>query len=263
MRKSNLVALAALMMAAWAAQPQAQTPSPPDTPPLVTQPREVLVEPEAVDALKRMSTFLMTLTNFEVVSESAKDTVMDDGQKLQFNETVTYKVARPNRFVIERMSDRKQRRLFYDGAKLTLEAPRMNYYSEVPAPGTIIETVNMMETNYGVEVPLADLFQWNTDPAAIAAIREGYRVGYAKIDGVDTDHYAFRQADFDWQIWIQKGDPLPRKVVIVSKSQEAQPQYAAELDWNLSPVFAANTFTFTPSPKSLPIAMAELHSAAR
>ena len=36
----------------------------------------------------------------------------------------------------------------------------------------------------------------------------------ATIDGVATDHYAFREADVDWEVWIQKGDqPLPRKLV--------------------------------------------------
>jgi hypothetical protein len=36
--------------------------------------------------------------------------------------------------------------------------------------------------------------------------------------GVECDHLAFRNADTDWQIWIESGaKPIPRKYVITSK----------------------------------------------
>jgi hypothetical protein len=39
----------------------------------------------------------------------------------------------------------------------------------------------------------------------------GY-IGTSWIDGVECDHVAVRQADVDWQVWIERGDtPLPRK----------------------------------------------------
>ena len=54
--------------------------------------------------------------------------------------------------------------------------------------------------------------------------------------GADTDHYAFRQGDVDWQIWIERGErPLPRKLVITTREEVGQPQYSAELTWNLNP----------------------------
>jgi hypothetical protein len=61
------------------------------------------------------------------------------------------------------------------------------------------------------------------------------------------DHYAFREAKADWQIWITTGSrPLPRKVVITSHTDEARPQSVHLIDWNLKPTFKDTVFKFTP-----------------
>jgi hypothetical protein len=61
------------------------------------------------------------------------------------------------------------------------------------------------------------------------------------------DHYAFRQAGADWQIWIRTGGkPLPRKIVITNRSDDARPQSVSMIDWNLNPNFKEAAFRFTP-----------------
>ena len=57
------------------------------------------------------------------------------------------------------------------------------------------------------------------------------------------DHYAFRQAKADWQIWITTGSkPLPRKIVITSRADEARPQSVSLIDWNLKPDLQGHGF---------------------
>jgi hypothetical protein len=76
-------------------------------------------------------------------------------------------------------------------------------------------------------------------------------VGAVTIDGVATDHYAFREADRDWEIWIEhSGRPVPRKLVIVDRSDQARPTYVARLTWNVAPTLTAEDFTFKPRPDS-------------
>ena len=78
---------------------------------------------------------------------------------------------------------------------------------------------------------------------------EGAREPYhaSRIGGVECDHVAIRQPDVDWQVWIEKGDaPLPRKVVITTKTQPTQPQYIATLKWDTSASIDRNLFAFTP-----------------
>lgn len=60
------------------------------------------------------------------------------------------------------------------------------------------------------------------------------------------DHYAFRQGNIDWQLWITTGaKPLPRKIVITNRSDEARPQSVSVIRWDLKPGFTDAAFRFT------------------
>jgi hypothetical protein len=213
------------------------------------------IEPGAVEALKRMSAYLGTLTSFEIKADAAFDLVLDDGQKVQMLDRAVYKVRRPSGFVIERTSDYKDRRFYYDGKKLTVYSPRSAYYAQVDAPPTIRQTLDAVSERYGIELPLTDLFRWSEpDGGRADQLKEAFYVGPSTIGGVTTDQYAFREADVDWQIWISRGDaPVPRRVTIVDRSNPTQPQYTANLNWTLNPTFAPATFAFQPPKDALPI----------
>jgi hypothetical protein len=217
------------------------------------------VEPAAYDALKRMSAYLNTLKSFEVRSTTVRDEVVSNGQKLQFGGTVTYKVRRPDGFVIETAEDRRVRQLIYDGKSLALYAPRMGFYARVDAPPTIRQTLDALES-YDVHIPLEDLFVWGTDNDWRGALKAGYVVGYAHINGQDAVQYAFREEGVDWQIWIAEGDkPLPLRVVITSTDSPSQPQFSSDLTWNTAPQFDAAAFTFTPPADAKPIPIRTAH----
>jgi len=101
-----------------------------------------------------------------------------------------------------------------------------------------------------------DLFQWGQDPEAVADIKEAAAVGPSLIDGQPADHYAFRQDDIDWQIWIAQGDaPLPLRYVITSKNEPGEPQYMASLKWDTSAKPDDGVFTFTPTKDDHPISI--------
>ena len=156
-------------------------------------------------------------------------------------------------------SDRKTREFFYDGKTFTIYGPRNKYYASFPAPATLREVVAAAEEKYGIALPLADLFRWGTDPVRRETIRAAALVGPATVGDTPCDHFAFRQEGIDWQVWIQKGDsPLPRKLVITTTEDEAQPQYTAVLDWNLAPALNDNMFTFKPPEGSYRIAIREV-----
>jgi hypothetical protein len=205
------------------------------------------VEPEAMQALQRMRTYLSTLTSFEAKSESSLDIVLESGQKVQLDGTATYRVRRPDAFVVETSTPRKQRQFVYDGRKFTVYAPQLGYYAQVDAPPTIRQTLDVAADRYGLTLPLDDLFRWSDAGADNTQIEAAFDLGEVVIDGATTTQYAFRQKDVDWQVWIEKGDrPLPRKVVIVDRTDEARPAYSARLTWNTNPTFAPSLFAFTP-----------------
>jgi len=218
------------------------------------------VAPEALQALRRMSAYLGSLPAIELTSNTSLDVVTMQGQRVQLDGVAHYKIRRPDGFSLNIDSDQMQRSYFYDGKQFTVYAPKLGYYATAAAPPTIRQTLDVLEDKFGIELPLEDLFRWN-DPTDNPAqnLTSGFYVGTATIDGVETDHYAFRQPKVDWQIWIQKGaQPLPRKVVIVDQVDPANPAYVARLNWNVSPTLTADDFTFKPGKDAKLIRMSQV-----
>jgi hypothetical protein len=245
-----LLATPALAQPKTAAAPSAPAAADADNP----------IDPDAMEALKRMSAFLGTQTAFELVSDGSIDVVLDDGQRLQFGERSTYKVRAPNGFVIERVGDYKDRRFTYDGKQLTVSSPRSAYYAQVDAPATIRETLAVAKDRYGIELPLTDLFRWSEPGGRADDVKEALYVGPANILGTPTDHYAFRETDLDWQIWIAKGpQPVPRKIVITDRSDPSSPQFVTTMTWNFKPAFDAQTFAFKAPPGAMPIRLTAMN----
>ena len=96
-------------------------------------------------------------------------------------------------------------------------------------------------------MPLADLFLWGTAAAPADGIESAMNAGQDFIGGELCDHFAFRQGKLDWQIWIAAGGkPLPRKLVITNRADEAGPQSVSLIEWQLKPGFPDSIFTFVP-----------------
>ena len=196
--------------------------------------------------------------------------MLESGLKVQSEWTTTLVARQPDRLLTDATSDVQDRWYFYDGKQFTLWATRVDFYATVPAPPTIAELARTLEENYGIEVPLVDLFRWGTEADASAAITAAIDLGPGTVGDTTCEHYAFRQEGLDWQVWIQEGDfPLPRKVVLTTTTDEARPQFEATYTWNLAPSFNDAAFTFDPPAdahrivSSPPIAPARRREASR
>jgi len=205
------------------------------------------VDPASIQALKDMGAHLQTLQRFHVSTEVSGERVLADGQKLQHVATAEMDVVRPNKIRALMQSARAEREIIYDGKTVTLFTPAQKYYSTVEFTGTIGELIAKLEERYAVEMPLSDLFLFGTPAAPLDKIESAMNAGQDFIDDDLCDHYAFRQGKIDWQIWITTGaKPLPRKVVITNRADEARPQSVSLIDWNLKPKFKDAVFKFTP-----------------
>lgn len=208
---------------------------------------EGVVEPEAVEELKRMSAFLLSLDTIQIVSESSLDAVTNDGQRIQMDAVTTYKVRKPNGFVIDYQGAMKPRRFYYDGKTFTVFSPKLGFYAQAPAPATNKEVLDAIYQRYGIALPLEDLFRWGDNEERVAKLKSAYEVGPAMLDGVETKHYAFREENIDWELWTEKGaQPIPRKLVIVDRTDPARPAFIARLQWTLNPTLTDADFTYVP-----------------
>ena len=119
-------------------------------------------------------------------------------------------VERPNRLRLDLIGDRQQRVVLYDGQLFTLWAPKMRYYAQVDAPDTLGSLVDHLAEHYELEV-----------------------------------HTVFRPEGLDGQVWVHSDqEPLPRELVLRTRTGRRRPQYTAHYTWNLAPSYGAETFTF-------------------
>jgi hypothetical protein len=219
---------------------------------------EGVIDDGAVDALKEMSDYLASAKTLEITSQGSLDAVTENGQRIQLDGTTTYKIRRPG-FVIDYTSDIKSRRFIYDGKTFTVYSPKLGFYASTAAPPTNREVLDTIYNKFGISLPLEDLFRWGdgSSAARLQALQSAYEVGTATIDGVETDHYAFREAAVDWEVWIQQGDqPLPRKLVIVDRNDPAKPTFVARLTWKVNPTFTDADFAFVPDANAKRIQLA-------
>lgn len=216
------------------------------------------IAPEISKALARMADEMKSLTSFELRADMTTEDVLDNGQKVQSSGVVTIDVRKPDRFFINVDSARRTRRLYYDGKQFAMYAPATGYYAAVAAPPTARQVVDDLAIQYGVETPLADLIEWGAAGVRTDRITSAIYAGPDRIAGMDCDHYAFRQAGADWQLWIRKGDrPLPCKLVIVNTDDTAQPQTTTVFSWTPNQTFADSTFSFTPPAKAMRIQLGQ------
>ncbi len=211
------------------------------------EPATAAVDPATIQALKTMGAHLQSLQRFQVNNELTGERVLTDGQKLQHMASAAVNVQRPNRLHVKMSSARSERELFYDGKQVTLFTPAQKYYATVPFDGSLGDLATALQTKYGVELPLADLFVLGTPAAPLDKLDSAMNAGQDFVGADLCDHYALRQGNFDWQIWITVGNkPLPRKLVITNRNDEARPQSVSLIDWNLKPDLASSAFTFKP-----------------
>lgn len=224
----------------------AAAPAPAQQPPTPAPPRAAL-EPAALEALRAMGAYLRSLKAFQVQAATTDEDVLEDGQKIQYDGRATILARMPDGLRAEVSDDRSDRMFFYDGKSFTLYGKRLNLYATTPAPATIGRLADQLDSENGITVPLVDLFRWGSDGWTTDGITGAVDVGPASVAGTTCQQYAFRTAEVDWQVWIQKGDyPLPRKLVITTTTDEARPQHTAVFTWNLAPSFSADAFTFDP-----------------
>jgi hypothetical protein len=106
--------------------------------------------------------------------------------------------------------------------------------------GTTDEMIDAVQAKLGTAMPGTDLLLTKSFDVLMADVIDGKHIGQGVVDGIDCEHLAFRNADTDWQIWIETGArPIPRKFVITSKTTAGAPQYTLRIkDWKTDAVWA-------------------------
>src|SRR5262245_62378661 len=81
------------------------------------------VDPDAIALLRRSTDYLAGLKQFRVETDTTIETVLNDGQKLQFGHRVSVTIQRPDKMRTERVGDLINQVFYYDGRSLSVNLP--------------------------------------------------------------------------------------------------------------------------------------------
>lgn len=223
--------------------------------PLPSSAQSPAVEPEAVQALRLATDYLAGLKQFRAEMDTVIEFVLPDGQKLQSGHRVSVAVQRPNKLRAERVGDIVDQVFSYDGTSLSIDLPKEKYYATVAAPPTLEEMLDFAREKLDVIAPASDLIYKNAFERLTDGLTSAFVVGPSSVAGVACDQLAFRNAEVDWQIWIEQGKkPLVRKFVVSSKKMPQSPEFMVVISkWDTAPKLAAAAFSFVPPKNSMKI----------
>ncbi|MCZ6767730.1 MAG: DUF2092 domain-containing protein [Acidobacteria bacterium] len=102
--------------------------------------------------LRQMSDFLTSAQSFGFTAHELIDEV-EEGQRIQYSNSRSIVVRRPNRLVGEAYGDLVNRSFWYDSRNFTLLDREFNTFLQVPAPDTIDALLDEIEERLNMVVP--------------------------------------------------------------------------------------------------------------
>jgi hypothetical protein len=213
---------------------------------------------DAEKLFKGMADYVAGQKNLAVTFDSDIEVITSNLQKIQFTSSGQVQLSRPDKLRATRTGGYRDVEIVFDGKMLTVNNKDGKDYAQIEAVGTAEELIDVLRDKHGVVAPGADLLLSNVFDVMMADVVEAAVIGKGVIDGVECDHLAFRNAESDWQIWIETGaTPIPRKYVITTKGVAQGPQYTLRIkEWKTD--VPADAFAFRPDPSARKIALGDL-----
>jgi hypothetical protein len=201
---------------------------------------------DADKILKGMSDYVGAQKLISATFDSDIEVITPDLQKIQFTSSGQVQLSRPDKIRMRRTGGYTDVELVYDGKTLTLSGNNNKAYVQQEMSGSTDQIIDQVRDNLATSMPGTDLLLTNSFDEMMQGVIESRHIGQGVIDGVECEHLAFRNADTDWQIWVETGTrPIPRKYVITSKAVAGAPQYTLRIkDWKTDAAAGADAFAF-------------------
>ena len=224
-------------------EPQTSTPGAPGRAEVAPTP---IIEPRALDLLKRMSATLGAAKAFTYRSRSTVEVPAKTGQFITLFATSEVALERPNKLRYQVTGEIPNFDFYYNGTNVTAFASKTQVYSVATAPDTIDAMLKSVMEKGGIYFPSADVMYSNPYAVLTKDLTSAFVVGATTVDGVPCEHLAFMGPGVNWEIWIATSkSALPRRLMVTYTQVPNFPRFLVEFaNWNLKPKLAANRFTF-------------------
>ncbi len=210
------------------------------------------VDSMAVYVLDRMVEGIQNLSSCSYIANISYDVPTEDVGLVKHSYTDKVSMRFPDKMRIQSSGDKGRRQTIYDGKKFYSYSYDTNRYVEAQAQKNILETIHIINNNYGIEFPAADFFYPSCVDDIIATGGNIIYLGTTMIGEIECHHIAGKDVNnTGFQFWISDITFLPVKMVMVYGSEKDSPQYEASYtNWILNASLPDSMFQFAPPPSA-------------
>lgn len=205
-----------------------------------------VADQQAIILLDRMSTVIGGLSScsFKLQASADKSLAGTGTVKEHFSHEVYF--AGPDKMHIQTQGPQHREAYWYHTDLLMYYSSTYNHYGFIDAPGTLIETIDLVHEDYDVDFPAADFFYPSfTDDLLDHSDVITYR-GLVQVAGEDCHHIVASGPEQHVQVWLRNDTfTLPLRFAVTHLSDPLSPQYEGIFsDWQLNPYLPDAIFDF-------------------
>ncbi|MBK8551639.1 MAG: DUF2092 domain-containing protein [Ignavibacteria bacterium] len=204
------------------------------------------IDSAAIAILDKVSFSVGNLQSCSLTLKTENDILDSRLGLVTHSETADVYLKAPDKLYVSKSGDKGNKEFFYDGKTFTYYSKDNNVYSSIPAPPTIIQTIDSIHNTFGIDFPAADFFYpYFVDDLLKVSNNLAY-LGVTSVNNKKCFHLAGTTLDVTYQIWIaDDGTFLPVKLSIVSVNNISDRNYSALYEnWSLNPALQNSMFDF-------------------
>ena len=212
--------------------------------------QEKIVDTTAIMILDRMSSIFGELGSVGFTSEMSKDVVYAENFFIKVFSKTDVKIKGPNKFSVRIHGENKEDQYSYNGEEVVYFSFKNNIYTVADAPDNLIETIDWLYEDFGIELTTADFLYPSFSEDFVSNMDHVEYLGMAEINGKPAFHVAGSNESMTVQIWVSNDNYfLPMKTVITYFDGAYAHQHQTDFsNWILNSEYPDTIFEFSPPP---------------
>ena len=215
-------------------------------------------DPVAITILNRMADNLGALHSCSFRLESSHDEYdANIGATVKRHDSYEVFLVGPDKLLVNAIGDAGHKGFWYDGKVAYAYSYGENNYGRMSAPPTIMEMIDRIHDDYGIDFPAADLLYPTFVDDLVAQSQKVMFRKTVKVAGRDCFHVVATSPEQDVEVWVANdGANLPVKYMFRTREKGQVTEYEGTFtEFAMNPELPAPMFSFTPPPGAREVRM--------
>lgn len=214
--------------------------------------QEIVMDTTALTILDNMSQIFGSMNSVGFDSHISRDIAFSNEVLVKEFVKNEIKIKGPNKFVTRIHGENREELYKYNGNQVFYYSLNTNRYAVADAPDNIVETMDWLYTDFGIEFTAGDILYPNFSKDLAENMDHIQFLGVVNLDGKRTFHILARNEIISVQFWITDGIYMfPDKIVMTYLDVDNHPQYEIRFsNWEVNHEYPESIFEFDPPPAS-------------